>query len=597
MANIKRKEKYGMLFPAKWSVLDIELYCFRTGRTVDQGGLGKAEHFWKVISFLWGPNNPVGNRTKIFIRNPWSEDMIDEACAHRYIGVGGPANCSKSETYALWLLVNYLADPRNVLGVVLSTSLKEARKRIWGSLVDFVRAIPTPGLPLKIVDSQGIIRYNSPTFKASDKASLALVAAERKQEREAVGKLMGMHNTFVIVVADELSELTDSILEYALPGGNLTSNPRYQFVGLSNPNGYYDPFAKLWKPALGWLSISVESERWETQYGIALHFDAMKSPNVLAGRVVYPMPGNPAKSFLPTQEKIDDALKAEGGANSIRFWRMMRGFMCPTGSEDLIYAEADIVKAKADEPPQWNDEPLIHVAALDPGFTNGGDRSIAFRGTLGTTVEGIRTLCFDFYEELLVDVTKPQETHSYQIVDLFKAFCEKHDVLPFHAAADATGGGEPFCDTLHERWSREVLRVRFGGAASEIPVSISDPTPGKDRYYDRVTEIWYSGKELLRQGQLKGIQPAQAQEMAMRKYGTTGKPIKIYVESKKDMKFRTGGKSPDIADAGFILLALCRERLGFNVMQFDKQKKARSRSWSQLRARRNAYAHSQRVNL
>lgn len=578
-----------MLFPAKWSVLDIELYCFRTGRTIDQGGLGKAEHFWKVVSYLWGPKNPVGNRTKLFIRNPWSEDMIDEACVNRYIGVGGPANCSKSETFALWLLINYLADPRNVLGIMISTSLKEARKRIWGSLVEFIRAIPAPGLPLKIVDTQGIIRYNSPTYKASDKASLALVAAERKQEKEAVGKLMGMHNTFVIVVADELSELTDSILEYALPGGNLTSNPKYQFVGLSNPNSYYDPFAKLWKPAAGWLSITVDSERWDTSLGIALHFDAMKSPNVLAGRVIYP--------FLPTTEKIEDAKKAEGGVNSIRFWRMMRGFMCPTGSEELIYAEADIVKFKGDEPAQWNDEPVIKVAALDPSFTNGGDRSIAILGAVGTTVEGVRTLCYELYEELVIDVTKPQDKHSYQIAALFKVFCEKHGVTPFHAAADATGAGGPFCDILQTEYSREVLRVQFGGSASLLPVSFSDPTLGKDRYFDRVTELWYNGQELLSQGQLKGILPAQAQEMAIRRYGTTGKPIKIYVESKRDMKLRTGGRSPDIADAGFILLALCRERLGFTSVLNEEQKKKSPKSWSKMRARRNAFSHSQRTNL
>ena len=238
-----RKEKYGLRFPAKWSALDIELYCFKVGRTTDQGGLGKAEHFWKCVAYLYGPKNPMGNKTKIFIRNEWSCDMIDEAIHYRYIAVGGPASCSKSETFALWILINYLANPRNVLGIVLSTSLKEARKRIWGSLVDFVRAIPEPGLPLKVVDSQGIIRYESPTFVASDKACLALIAAERKQEKDAIGKLIGMHNNLVIVIADELSELTDSILEYALPGGNLTSNPRYQFVGLANPPGYYDPFA------------------------------------------------------------------------------------------------------------------------------------------------------------------------------------------------------------------------------------------------------------------------------------------------------------------------------------------------------------------
>src|SRR5213078_3334809 len=97
-------------------------------------------------------------KTKIFIRNPWSEDMVEELCAYRYCAFGGCGGSTKSETLALWVIVNYLANARKVLGIILSTSLKEARKRIWGSLVDFVRAIPAPGLPLKVVDSMGIIR-------------------------------------------------------------------------------------------------------------------------------------------------------------------------------------------------------------------------------------------------------------------------------------------------------------------------------------------------------------------------------------------------------------------------------------------------------
>lgn len=585
-----RKKKYGLLFPAKWNALDIELFCFRTKRTVEQGGLGQEEHFWKIVNFLWGPNNPIGNRTKFFIRNPWSEDMIREACRHRYIGVGGPAACSKSETYALWIIISYIADPRNTLGAVLSTSIKEARKRIWGSMVNFIRAIPKPGLPLKIVDTQGIIRYQSPTFKASDQSSISLLAAEKKSEKEAVGKLIGMHNRLVIIVADELSELTDSLLEYAMPGGNLTSNPYYQFIGLSNPAGYYDPFAKLWKPKAGWMSINVESEQWETEHGVALHFDALKSPNVLAGYIVFPLPGDPTKSFLPTIEKIEEAKKTEGGENSIRFWRMMRGYMCPTGQEDLIYSEVDIVKYKGDEPAQWNDEPVIKVAGLDAGFTNGGDRSIAFLATVGTTILGVRTLCYELQEEMMVDVTNVEEGHSYQVARLFKEFCEKHGVQPFHAAVDSTGAGGPFCDIMNQVWSREILRVNFGGRASDLPVSLTELIPGHERYYDRVTEIWYSGKELLRQGQIKGILPVQAQEMAIRKYGTTGATKKIYAESKVDMKLRTGGKSPDVADAGFIVLALCRERLGFTSTQIVTPLR-KKQGWGATRQRLNAFRH------
>jgi hypothetical protein len=586
----QKVEQFGMKFPANWTALDRHLYCIKTQRTIDQGALGVAEHFWSVVALLYGPKNPVGNKTKIFIRNPWSEKMIDEAVEQQYIGVGGPAASSKTETFALWMLINYIANPRNVLGVMLSTSLKEARQRGWGSLVEFIRAVPALGQILKVVHSQGIIRYNSPTFTASDKQSLSLVAAERSQEKEAIGKLIGKHNEWVMVMADELTELTNSILEYALPGGNLASNPRHQFIGLANPSGYYDPFAAIWKPKAGWTSISVDSERWETAHGIALHLDANKSPNVLAGRVLYP--------FLPTIQKIEAAKKAEGGENSIRYWRMMRGFMCPVGQEDLIYNETDIVKSGGDIPAVWNDEPVIKIAALDPGFTNGGDRSIAFLGTLGKTTTAVRALNFDLYEELVADVTNKEQEHSEQIARKFRAFCEKHGVLPQNAAVDSTGAGGPFCNILSMVWSNAILRVYFGGKASDLPVSMTDPRLGFEAYFDRVTEIWYSGVELLRQGQLKGILPDQAQEMCLRKYGTTGVLKRIYAESKKDMKLRTGGRSPDIADPSFMLIALARERHGFAAVATAGQRKAGSfTSWSQRCRKLNAALHQQRIHL
>lgn len=582
---------YGALFPAHYSRLDIELWSFRVGRTREKGGLGKAEHFWNIIALLWGKNNPIGNRSKYFIRNPWSEDIINALCEQRYVGVGGCAGSTKSETLALWVLVNFLCNPRHTLGIIMSTSIKEAKRRIWGSLVDFIRAIPAPGLPLQVIDSTGTIRYASPTFKSSDRSTIALVAAERKQERDAVGKLIGMHNDLVIVVADELSELTPAVLEYAFPGGNLASNPDYQFVGLSNPVSYYDPFGVLWKPKAGWMSINVEDTYWETEFGVGIHFDGMKSPNIVAGKTLYP--------FLPTAQKIEEAKRAEGGENSLRFWRMIRGFFAPMGQEDLIYAEQDIFKFKGDEPAIWGDQPLTRCAALDPGFTNGGDRTIAYLGTLGASKDGITTLNYDRYVELVEDVTNPEE-RSYQIARQFKDLCEANGVLPRNAAVDATGAGAPFCDVVNVVWSREILRVKFGGKASDMPVSLTDPALGHERYYDRVTEIWYSGRELLRQGQLKGIPPQMAHEMTARKYGTTGAEKRIYAESKVDMKLRTK-KSPDIADAGFILLALCRERLGFGARYTAAQQRANTNTpgaWRGVRARLGAVLRGSRpMNL
>jgi hypothetical protein len=581
--GMQRRQKYGLMFPQKWTNLDIALHCFKIGRTKEQGGLGQAGHFWEIVAYLWGVNNPVHNTSKYFIKNPWSEDIVDELCSYKYVAVGGASGSTKSETAALWLLVKYLSNARRTLGFAISTSLKEAKQRIWGSAVDFVHAIPKGVLPLEAM-ATGIIRYNSPTFKAGERACLCLIAGERKQEKEAIGKLIGKHQDEVIVVADELTELPESIIEYALPGGNLSSNPKYQVIGLANPASYYDSFARIWKPKAGWTSITVEDTRWETEYGIALHLDGMKSPNI--PEVIYKAP-NTGLSFLPTQEKIDAALASEGGANSLRFWRMIRGFPSPMGQADLIYSQVDIVKFKGDEPAVWGDSPLIRIAALDPGFTNGGDRSILYFGTLGQDKEGKKVLQFDEYLELTEDVTNTKEERSFQIARQLKEQCEKRDIPPYNCGVDNTGAGNPFCDVVATVWSPLILRVNFGGSASEFPVSLTDSTPAKEKYHDRVSEIWYSGRELLRQSQLKGICPAMAQEMVIRMYGTTGAKKRIFAESKTDMKFRTH-RSPDIADAGFILVTLARERFGFTMkIAPDSNLKKVVRSWRELCRLRN----------
>src|SRR5262249_41484314 len=114
-----------------------------------------------------------------------------------------------------------------------------------------------------------------------------------------------------------------------------------------------------------------------------------------------------------------------------------------------------------------------------------------------------------------------------------------------------------------------------------------DITPGKERYHDRVTEIWYSGRELLRQGQLKGIPPALMVEMTARKYGTTGIKKRIYAEPKADMKLRTL-RSPDIADAAFILVTLCRERFGLTMKISPDTPEKRIVSWRHLRSMKAA---------
>lgn len=128
---------------------------------------------------------------------------------------------------------------------------------------------------------------------------------------------------------------------------------------------------------------------------------------------------------------------------------------------------------------------------------------------------------------------------------------------------DATaGGGKTFADAVWSQWSNEILRVDFGGRASDRPVSAADREKSSVRYANRVSELWGCGKELIRCDNLRGIGKELAEEMVARRYKDNKAAdggSRIKVESKVEMKKRIM-KSPDIADAAFCLVELCRER-------------------------------------
>ena len=53
----------------------IELEAFRSGRTVEDGGLGKYGHLVECVNLLWN----YGGKSRIEW-NPWIEQLLQEAC-------------------------------------------------------------------------------------------------------------------------------------------------------------------------------------------------------------------------------------------------------------------------------------------------------------------------------------------------------------------------------------------------------------------------------------------------------------------------------------------------------------------------------------
>ena len=573
-APVAGVQKYGRDW-GELSDLMIELLAFRDGITVEQGGLGKAEHFWLIVAMLW----PESSR-KPFIRNPWADKMIAEWCEHKFVSVSGCASSGKTDAAAVWAIVNWLCDPLNTKVLCTSTTVRESRKRIWGSIEDYWLALPDEVRSIgKLVSSFGLIKLSEASgVKASDKCGIELVPAEKKREKEATGKIIGIKNQRVILIADELPELSPAIMQAAI--SNLTANPYCQAIGLGNPASYYDAHGLFATPKDGWKSINPDVFEWDTIYGKAIRFDATLSPNILAGDdTLYP--------WLPTQARLEEARK-NMGEESFGFWRQWRGYFPPEGGEKTVYSDTDIVFFDGDRTDVNWAGPPTPVAGMDPGFTNGGDRSILYHGLFGEEAEtGLAVLLLTGYE-VLKDDMRSTLPRNFQIARAFKDAATTKAVAPRNAAVDTTGS-PAFGDIVAKEWSPEVLRGQFGGKSTMMRVGV-DRAMAKERYADRATELWFESREYMEAGQIRGVCPDLARELTARKYTSGagnaqgGLDATVKIEPKIKMKSRTG-KSPDIADAFLMMFDVCRSRLGFRAQKGRKATTKSADPWNKFKDR------------
>lgn len=543
------------------SDLGWELIAYRMGITPQQGGLGRAGHFRRIAEALWGPKS-----NKHFVWHPWAELMNQRVHNHPvtgkaypHVGFSGGSSCGKTEYLAIYALINWMSAPTETLCLVTSTDLKASRKRVWGSVVEYYKEIESI-VPAKLTDSMGILRTDDGTGQFTDKQGIALVAGEKKAELEAMGKLIGLKQQRLFLLADELAELTQALLDTAL--SNLASNDLFQIIAASNFKSRFDPFGVFVEPVEGYdMTDTLNLQEWETKLGWCIHFDCSKSPNILEGKDIWPIYG--IKQFENHKKTL--------GENTALFYRFVKSCEPPMGTENTIYSDSEFAVGKVHESVIWH-ESWIPVAAADPAYTNGGDRFILYFGKIGMTPNGLLVLFYDGFVTLREDVTKARDRlRSYQMADQIVAVCTEKGILPENFAMDVTAAGNSLADVVVEVWKDTlkldyyppIHRVNFSGLATE-KVATADGKISTELYSNRVSELWYSGKDYMRFGQIKGLAKSTAREMKARKFesikGTDG--FKIRVEPKVDMKQRLTF-SPDEADAAFILLDLVRERHGF----------------------------------
>ncbi len=508
----------------------------------------KEFYFWRICDELWN-NDDLPE--KMMVRHPWAEQMIRAAIKDKYLAIGGSASSGKSHTMAAWGIVQWLSQPRDTLVLMTSTTLREARKRIWGSVMSLLSVID--GAPIKIRDSIGNAAYVDENGTLIERAGLSLIAAEKSKTREAIGKFIGIKQKRVIMIGDELSELSESILQAGLT--NLSKNPFFQMIGMSNPNSRFDAFGVWSEPKKGWESIDTQTaDEWTTKWrGRYLRLDGERSPNIMLGEVRYP--------WLPTAEKLAED-RALLGAESRGYMRMVRAVFFDSDETTGIYSEAELANGGAMGEVDWADKPTV-VAGIDPAFTNGGDRTIMYTAEVGYARNGQYVCKLGEAIHLNDDATNKAVPRTYQIVHQIIDHCKRRNISADNVALDSTGAGAPFCDVLAGEWSSNFMRVTFGGKGSDKRVSMNSQLTGAELYTNRVSELWFVGKELLRTKQIYGVSSDLAQEMCARNYDMTKGTgtLRVKIESKPEFKARFG-RSPDLADAAFLALDCARQRLG-----------------------------------
>tara|TARA_R100000808_G_scaffold16581_1_gene37340 strand:- start:3784 stop:5550 length:1767 start_codon:yes stop_codon:yes gene_type:complete len=536
--DTKEMEVGGLKIPVTNTVTAL-LYGFAKNKNKK----AKEYYFWRLCDEFWNRDDLPEH---MMVRHPWAEEMIRAVIENKYVSIGGAANSGKSHTMAAWAIVNWLSAPRDTLVLITSTTLREARKRIWGSIISLLTVVE--GAPMKVRDSIGNVAYINENGNLIERAGLSLIASANA--KDALSKFIGIKQKSVILVGDELSDLSEKILHAGL--SNLSKNPSFQLIGMSNPNSRFDAFGVWSEPLNGWSSINPDTDdRWVTKWGgTYIRFDGERSPNILSGEVKYP--------WLPTEEKLSED-RSLLGAESRGYMRMVRAIFFDSDETEGIYSEAELSRSGAMNEVDWAGKP-IPVAGLDPAFTNGGDRSILYTGKVGYDQTGQYVCELGEALHLNDDATNKAVPRTYQIVRQVKEACEKRGILPQDVAVDATGAGAPFCDVLAGEWSDQILRVSFGGKASDRRVSANSKLTGQEMYMNRVSELWFCGKELVRTKQLFGIDNALAKEITARNYEMVKSgTLRVKIESKVDYKSRFG-HSPDLADAAFLCLDLARQR-------------------------------------
>ena len=557
--------EYGHQFPDGTHIGNIELWCYRNWKKNTDCFLPRYQHLENAIKSFWPEK--FSNGDKGYVWSDWAHRRLRAFVDNEYQTWWGPSSAGKSTDAGILVLAHWLSAPHKTTCIVCSTTKEMLERRIWREVVRFhsmlrVHGQPFPGYlrrqPLSITLEH---TDESDSVGASTINGIFAVAATS-------GNFPGVHNDYNVLVVDEgqFDEMAPAFEAY----DNLSTGKESKFLAMGNPTSRLDPLGRASEPKRGWHTVSPDIGEWETKRGVCLHFDGLQSPAI----------DNPEKYFFLLNKKQIDSMRKDPGEDSPRFWSQRRGYVPPEGLVETVLTEAFVEKFQIMQPAMWKNDYKIYLGC-DPAFSSGGDSCIVSPFKFGIFTNGMTGI--EFMTPIQVNLKiSTGEPKTYYLAGEIIRILDEFGITPSQMAIDITGAQRTLADVIEMEWYKKktgkdkgntndvdypkMHRVEFSGSASELLVSYGDRKKANECYRNKVTELWYMFREFVRHDQIRGMNPQAVREFCSRhldsKANSYGTNNVIRLETKSDMKARTGGKSPDTADSNVICVDYARNILG-----------------------------------
>lgn len=577
----------GVEFPKQWTPFMQELFLFYYGNQLAERpyerpsadgsgwkpcampyeGEGRFQHFQKIVRMVF---------PKSFEWHEWSEKAARAMCDNKRISICGCGGSGKSTTAAMYALVWWLVDPSNSAVLIASTTIEQAKKRIWKNIrqyyTEFVKVsgssmgtklMGNPKPHIRAPDT----KLPDGTMVADSSHGIFVVAVAKGEEQKGIDNLKGFHPKRLMMIGDETDSIGQAVVDVGV--NQEIGTLEYQQVWLGNDPSLFNPLGKMMQPEFG-RSVGLSDVEWTSVLGVAcLRFDGFASPNIRDGD----------KWSGIIRKKDIDVLVKEKGENHPQVWIMIRGIHPPEGADDTVLSEALFMRNRCQDGVTWK-RSFILSGLLDPAF--GGDRCVFRTMARGNDMENKMRVLFGPPQEIHIDASDTKNPPEYQIAQKVKTLCKAQGIPPNEFTLDGTGTGRGVAAVLQREWSPNINVCQFGGACSDLPVSDEEPKEGgrprlaSEEYDRRVTELWYSMRVFVEAEMIRGLDPETAAEFCSRKFFIKAK--KTAVETKTEMKER-GAKSPDLADCCVVGIDHLR-RLGINATVTSEVKQEAYQDWS-----------------